>query len=374
LQGLLPIDPNLAVYAAYWYRGVSCNPAAIYTEAQRLAPQVHGVWVVRAQSADSIPPGVPHVVEGSRAYYRLLARAKYLINNVNFPDFIRKRPGQVHVQTHHGTPIKTMGLDEKNYPAGERNNYRALLRRSDRWDFSVSANAFSTQVWERAYPSSYESLETGYPRNDRLARADEAQVAAARTALGIGPDETVVLYMPTFRPEPMSLPAFDPAALAAVLGPRSRILVRGHYLTDDRFAPSEQVHDVFSHPVVEDLYLAADMLISDYSSAIFDYAVLDRPILLYVPDWAEYRAQRGAVLDIVANAPGPVTHTFGELESLLRDGRQTEGADLRQAFRERFCAWEDGHAAERVVRRVFLGEPAATMPGHLSPDSRSLTG
>lgn len=359
-QRLLPVDDGLALYAAYWYRGVACNPAAVYEAAQRLAPGVRGVWMVRPESAGAIADGTPYVLDGSRAGFRALARARYLVNNVNFPNYLRKRAGQVYLQTHHGTPIKTMGLDQQYYPAGEGLDYEAMLRRCDAWDFSVTANAFSTQMWERQYPCRFEALETGYPRNDRLATAGPAQAAAARAALGIAPDRFVVLYVPTFRPEPMTLPAFDPQRVAQALGPRGLVLVRGHYLTDDRFAAGEQVRDVYDHPVVEDLYLAADVLVGDYSSAIFDFAVLDRPIVLYAPDWAEYRRNRGVVLDVVAQPPGPVVREFDELVTLLREGRQAEGAALRAAFRERFCAWEDGHAAERVVRRVFLGEQANT--------------
>ncbi|WP_144123032.1 bifunctional glycosyltransferase/CDP-glycerol:glycerophosphate glycerophosphotransferase [Catellatospora sichuanensis] len=355
LQRRLPLEENLAGYAAYWYREVSCNPAAVEQAARRLAPHVRGVWVIGRDAVGAVPAGTAHVVEGSRAYYRLLGRAKYLVNNVNFPDFVRKRPGQVHLQTHHGTPVKAMGLDEQHHPAGEKHNFAALLRRSDRWDFSVSANAHSTEVWERVYPCAFESLETGSPRNDRLARAGAAESAAARAALGVPEDETVVLYMPTSRPEPLTLPPFDPAALAAALGPRARVLVRGR-LVPGVDSPDPRVQDVSAYPVVEDLYLAADILVSDYSSVIFDFAVLDRPIVLYVPDWAEYRAARGASLDVIEHAPGPVAGSFAELVSLLGEGRANAWSERRAAFRDRFCAWEDGHAAERVVRRVFLGE------------------
>jgi CDP-glycerol glycerophosphotransferase len=355
LQLRLPLDPNLAGYAAYWYREVSCNPAAVEQAARGLAPHMRGVWVVGRDATGAVPAGAAHVVEGSRPYYRLLARAKYLVNNVNFPDFVRKRPGQVHLQTHHGTPVKAMGLDGQHYPAGARHNFAALLRRCDRWDFSVSANAHSTEVWDRAYPCAFEALETGYPRNDRLALAGAAESAAAREALGIPADETVVLYMPTSRPEPGRLPAFDAPALAAALGPHGRVLVRGRHVAAAS-GSSDQVQDVSGHPAVEDLYLAADIMVTDYSSAMFDFAVLDRPIVLYAPDWAQYRAARGTELDVLAHAPGPVVRSLPELLSLLRDGRAGEQSERRRAFRERFCAWDDGHAAERVVRRVFLGE------------------
>ncbi|MEU5527647.1 bifunctional glycosyltransferase family 2 protein/CDP-glycerol:glycerophosphate glycerophosphotransferase [Micromonospora chersina] len=361
-----PLDPTLAVYAAYWYRGYACNPAAIYAAARRLAPQVRGVWIVRRDRVDVLPPGVEYVVAGTRDYYRVLARARWLVNNVNFPDFVRKRPGSVHVQTHHGTPVKVMGLDQQRYPVGAVGmDFTKLLDRMDRWDYSVSANSFSTQMWERAYPADYTTLEVGYPRNDRLALATAEDCRKARADLGIGPEEYVVLYAPTHREHlPGWRPPFDPDRMRDVLGPSGRLLMRSHYFHDRerqlRGASDGAVLDVSTYERVEDLYLVADVLVTDYSSAMFDYAVLDRPIVVYAPDWDAYRVARGVYFDLLAEPPGAVAVDFPGLLDVFRGGavRGAEAEQARQRFRKRFCALDDGHAAERVVRRVFLDEPA----------------
>lgn len=148
VQLRLPIDDNLAVYAAYWFRGVSCNPAAIAGKAAELAPQVKSVWVVGRGREKTVPPGTGYVVAGTPAYYRAIARARYLINNVNWPNRLVKRPGTTHVMTHHGTPLKMMGMDQLDHPAGIRDqNFEAQMRRADRWDFSVTANAHTTIAW-----------------------------------------------------------------------------------------------------------------------------------------------------------------------------------------------------------------------------------
>ncbi|MFI6331776.1 CDP-glycerol glycerophosphotransferase family protein [Micromonospora chersina] len=360
-----PLDPTLAVYAAYWYRGYACNPAAIYAAARRLAPQVRGVWIVRRDRVDVLPPGVEYVVAGTRDYYRVLARARWLVNNVNFPDFVRKRPGSVHVQTHHGTPVKVMGLDQQRYPVGAVGmDFTKLLDRVDRWDYSVSANSFSTQMWERAYPADYTTLEVGYPRNDRLALATAEDCRKARADLGIGPDEYVVLYAPTHREHlPAWRPPFDPDRMRDVLGPSGRLLMRSHYFHDRerqlRGASDGAVLDVSTYDRVEDLYLVADVLVTDYSSAMFDYAVLDRPIVVYAPDWDAYRVARGVYFDLLAEPPGAVAVDFPGLLDVFRGGavRGAEAEQARKRFRKRFCGLDDGHAAERVVRRVFLNEP-----------------
>ncbi|WP_326561289.1 bifunctional glycosyltransferase/CDP-glycerol:glycerophosphate glycerophosphotransferase [Micromonospora sp. NBC_01796] len=361
----LPIDRSLALYAAYWYRGYACNPAAIHAKAGELAPHIRGVFVVRRDRVSSLPPGVQYVVAGTPAYYRALARAKWLINNVNFPDFVVKRPGSVHIQTHHGTPVKVMGLDQQRYPTGAVGmEFPKLLRRIDRWDFSISSNTFSTQMWDRAYPANYVALNTGYPRNDRLANATADEVAAIRSDLGFAPDDLVVLYAPTHREHlPGYRPPFDPTEFVEALGPHGRLLMRSHYFHDRDVAAevsaSGRVRDVSAHPSVEDLYLAADVLVTDYSSAMFDYGTLDRPIVIYAPDWDAYRLARGVYFDVTAEPPGAVATSFPDLLDLFRAGAvdNDASAKARAHFRARFCVLDDGRAAERVVRRTLLGEP-----------------
>jgi CDP-glycerol glycerophosphotransferase (TagB/SpsB family) len=368
-----PLDPDLAVFAAYWYRGYACNPRAICEKLAELVPRVRAVWVVAPEHAAAMPPGVDHVIAGSRAYYRLIARATYLVNNVNFPDELVKRTGTVHLQTHHGTPVKTMGLDLRHaFVAGRRLDFDRLLRRVARWDYSVSANAFSTKEWKRAYPGGYESLETGYPRNDALVNATEADVERIRGELGIGPGRRAVLYAPTHREYLRDyVPTADLARLAGELGPDSVIMVRVHYFYEDDLELEEQVRagrvlDVSAHPSVEELCLAADVLVTDYSSLLFDYAVLDRPIVVHAPDWDAYRTLRRTYFDLLAEPPGVVTRSDDELVDAFRSGAVADerAARLRAAFRARFCSLEDGRASERVVRRVWLGEsePAPAPP------------
>jgi CDP-glycerol glycerophosphotransferase len=364
----MPVDRSLALYAAYWYRGVSCNPAAIAAKAAELAPHLRHIWVVNSARAASLPPGTDHVVAGSFAYYRALARARFLVNNVNWPNRMVKRRGTSHVMTHHGTPLKKMGADQVDHPAAVRDpDFKGQMRRADRWDFSVTSNAHTTVAWASAYPCSYETLEVGYPRNDRLALATPADSAAAREKLGLAADRRVVLYVPTHREWlPPGRQVLDVERLAAALGPDTVLLVREHYFAvpADAAAPSPtadgRIVDVSGHPVVEDLYLAADVLLTDYSSAMFDFAVLDRPIVVFAPDWPVYRDIRGTYFDLPAEPPGAVATDYAALVALFSGGGYADerSTAARAAFRARFCSLDDGHAAERVVRRVFLdGNP-----------------
>ncbi|MGY5631546.1 bifunctional glycosyltransferase/CDP-glycerol:glycerophosphate glycerophosphotransferase [Streptomyces sp. UC1A3] len=365
-----PLDPGLVVYCAYWGRGYTCNPAAIHAKARELAPHLRSVFLVEADQAHTVPKDVDHAVIGSRRCWEVLARATYLVNNANFAEGVVKRPGSVHLQTQHGTPLKTMGVDQSTYPvvAAASGSFTKLLGRVDRWDYNLSANRHSTRMWERAYPGSYEQLEYGYPRNDVYCTATAEDVARVRRALGVPEGSTAVLYAPTHRDweAGFGAGALDLEAFCEAAGEDVVVLLRAHYFYDrgGRSAPSGRVIDVTAHRSAEDVCLAADALVTDYSSIMFDYANLDRPIVVYADDWEVYRETRGVYFDLMAAPPGPVARTPEELARIFRDGSWAgpESTALRAAFRERFCEFDDGRAAERVVRRVLLGEPPETLP------------
>ncbi|MET9500068.1 bifunctional glycosyltransferase family 2 protein/CDP-glycerol:glycerophosphate glycerophosphotransferase [Streptomyces sp. NPDC006552] len=377
-----PIDENLAVYSAYWDRGVACNPAAIYHKAKELAPHIHGVWVVRPSEVANVPEGVDYVVTRSPRYWEVMARAKYLVNNVNFANEIVKRPGQIHLQTHHGTPLKQMGIDQQRFPAAAKNmSFHQMLKRVDRWDYSLSSNQHSTEIWERVYPCAFENVDSGYPRNDVYFQATGEDVARIRAELGIAEGQTALLYCPTVRDYQKGfIPRLDLERLCNELGPDFVVLVRAHYFygADPQLQALQErglIKDVSKYPVVEDLCLAADALITDYSSIMFDYACLDRPIISYVDDWEVYSKARGVYFDLLSQkpgqTPGATATSEDELIEVFRSGAWNDerATALRAAFRERFVQYDDGHAAERAVRAVLLGQEAA--PAVIPLDQRT---
>ncbi|MGW0944420.1 bifunctional glycosyltransferase/CDP-glycerol:glycerophosphate glycerophosphotransferase [Streptomyces sp. NPDC002623] len=361
IQLRLPLRADRAVFAAYWGRGHGCNPGALEAAFRTFAPQVRTAWIARPEHQPAVPPGPRRVRPGTAAYWTALARSKYLVNNVNFDRRLVKRPGQVFVQTQHGTPLKHMGLDLQERPAAARDmDFARLLGGVDKWDYVLSANRHTTLTWERVYPGRYETLEYGYPRNDVFQQATSADVARLRESLGIPRDTIAVLYAPTHRDyRRVQRSHLDLERLLRRLGPRFVILARAHYWQEApplREVPG--VIDVSDHPSVESLCLASDALVTDYSSLMFDYANLDRPIVIHADDWEAYEAARGTYFDLRAFPPGAVARSEDELIDIFATGhwRGSRSAQLRAAFRERFCPHDDGRAAERVVRRVVLGE------------------
>ncbi|MEY9997804.1 glycosyltransferase involved in cell wall biosynthesis/CDP-glycerol glycerophosphotransferase (TagB/SpsB family) [Streptomyces sp. V4I8] len=380
------LDPNLAVYSAFSHKGVIGDPAAIYHKAREIAPHIRGVWVVRdKRQAELVPEDIATVLLDSAEYRRVTGRAKYFINNVNWPGTLTKRPGSVHIHTHQGTPLKYMAADLLTKPGARHGfNVPKMLWRADRWDYSLVANRHSELVWERAYPCHFTSARTGSPRNDVLVNAGPEAVEAARARFGVPAGHTVVLYAPTRRDYRRGghVDRIDLARFARDLGTGHTLVVRLHPSLANGTARGMGLADLHrrgvlidatDEPHVEEVMLAADVLVTDYSALMFDYANLDRPIVIHADDWGAYAASRGAYFDITADAPGHVSCSYRELAWLFASGtwRDGESARLRAGFRERFCEFDDGRAAERVVRTLMLRQNGETLepPFAQLPDS-----
>ncbi|UXY27908.1 bifunctional glycosyltransferase/CDP-glycerol:glycerophosphate glycerophosphotransferase [Streptomyces sp. HUAS TT20] len=375
LHSRRPLDPDLAMYAAFSHQGVLGDPAAVYRKAREIAPHIRGVWVVRdEEQAAQLPPDVEHVLLDTPRCHAVAARAKFFVSNTIWPATLPKRPGSVDIHTHQGTPLKYMGADLLGKPGARHGvDVPYMLRRADRWDYSLVANRHSELVWERAYPCHFTSVRTGSPRNDVLVDPAEDAGAAFRFRYGIPDDHRVVLYAPTRRDYCRGghVDRVDLARFATDLGEDCTLVVRLHPALATgpaRGMGLAELHrrgvvvDATDEPHVEEVMLASDVLVTDYSALMFDYANLDRPIVVHADDWDAYTASRGAYLDITAEAPGHVSRSYRELAWLFTSGawRDEESARLRAQFRARFCEFDDGRAAERVVRTLLLGE---TVPG-----------
>ncbi|GGT48217.1 bifunctional glycosyltransferase/CDP-glycerol:glycerophosphate glycerophosphotransferase [Streptomyces coeruleorubidus] len=361
VQRCLPLRADRAVFTAYDGRGHSCNPGALESAFRDLAPHIRTAWIARPEHHHTIPPGTRRLVPGTAAYWTALARSAYLVTNTAFDHRLVKRRGQTLIQTGQGTPLGHIGLDLQERPAAARGrDFARLLKGVDQWDYVLSANRHTTLTHERVHPGRYTTLEYGYPRNDVFRTATEADVARLRASLGIPEGTVAILYAPTHRDYRRSQRhALDLQRIVRRLGPRFLVLARAHHAYDAPLTSTcGRVVDVSDHPSVESLCLASDALVTDYSSLMFDYANLDRPIVIHADDWEAYEAARGTYFDLRSFPPGAVARGEDELIDIFATGhwRGSRSAQLRSAFRERFCTYDDGRAAERVVRRVVLGE------------------
>ena len=364
----LPLQDDLVLFESFLGKGYAGNPRYIYEALREMRPDLRCVWAYTGSA--SIPGDPQRVARGSAEYYRLLAQAKYRVNNIMFAAHGRK-PETRYLQTWHGTPLKRLGRDIEVAGPGsiDPTRFEAESRESAVWTTLLSGNGYSSGIFRRAFGYPGEMLEAGYPLTDPLLDPGLDREAIA-TRLGLPAGHRFVLYAPTWRDHrPVGHWRFDfdlqldLAAVAAVLEPDQILLVRAHHLVaaglDEATLPPN-VRNVSHVDDATDLCAIADVLVTDYSSLFFDYAVTGRPILFYCYDLELYASQvRGFYLDPETDLPGPVARDTGQLLELLRDlpAVQARHAARYAGFRERFCAWNDGQAARRVVQAFFGAAP-----------------
>jgi len=353
---------HAALFESYNGRGVSDSVLAIYNELVSRGTDLQMFWTVTDLN-NEVPAGATPLLIHSEDWIDALHNSRYLINNNNFPFYYRKHADQVYIQTWHGTPLKRIG---DHVPATNLSlPYRQLMmREAHYWDVLIAQNDFAAQILPEAFGYPGAVLNVGYPRNDDLAGDDhDLRRKKIRDSLGLADGQTAVLYAPTWRDNASVSTGYarvsylDFQMTRAALGNDSKILLRGHsntahYQTSVPFG----VIDVTSMLDVNDLILASDLLITDYSSVMFDYCVTGKPILYLAPDLEEYRDEvRGFYLDLKEISPGPICDDNASLRTVLEDldAVKREYAHRYRTFVRTFAPRDDGHAARRVVDAVF---------------------
>ncbi|MGZ4442867.1 MAG: CDP-glycerol glycerophosphotransferase family protein [Nocardioidaceae bacterium] len=348
-----PSYDTTVVLESFHGRSVGDNPGAIGRELLARDLGLDLVWVVD-DPALVLPEGTRPVARRSRAWYDVLAHARGYVANAAAPYFFEKRPGQHHLQTWHGTPLKRIGEDRGPGDFQTWRHRRRVAGQAARWDAMVSPSRYCSDIFRTAFRYDGPFLEVGYPRNDALLTDEGALRQRTRERLGLADADRVVLYAPTWREyvgvrdaKPLYL---DAERLTAKL-PDAMVLIRGHYNSTgqaDVFAGHPRIRDVTRYPDIADLFLAADALVTDYSSVMFDFALTDKPVVLLVPDLAQYRdVERGFYFELEDRAPGPLVDSTDAVARALR-GPDRHAAQ-RAAFREEFCPFDDGRASARVV-------------------------
>lgn len=367
-----PRIKHLVIFESFHGKRYSDNPRAIYEYMKDHFSEYKLIWSV---DKDSVPlfeeMGVPYIKRFTVKWLLTFPRAQYWVNNVRYPKWMERPKDTIYIQTWHGTPLKKLGLDieEVHMPDTDTKQYHEnFIAESNNWSYLVAPNPYTHDILARAFHFNGSMIDSGYPRNDVLQHEDLSKISKIRQSLNIPDDKKVVLYAPTWRDDQFFKKGkykfqfqFDIQKLKEQYGDDFVLLARMHYLVSENFdfrQYGDFIKDVSDYYDIADLYLISDLLITDYSSVFFDYAILNRPIIFYMYDLEDYRDRlRGFYIDIEADAPGKIVQNekdlFEEIGRALQEGHYSQTQfDL---FRKKFCVWEDGHAAEKVVNRVFKG-------------------
>lgn len=289
----------------------------------------------------------------SKKYYKLLATAKYLFNDICFDWKYIKQPGQIYVNTWHGTPLKTIGFDVEKEKYVMGNIQRNLMMA----DYLTSPSDYFTDRMLHAYhidklfPGTV--LHSGYPRNSVF--FDQPLREKTRAALGLGQRQMIV-YMPTWRgshadPTQGNVLQQHLAELDTLLSDDQVFYVKLHNM-DRQCVQLENFAHIQDFPSQMECYqvlAAADCLVTDYSSVFFDFANSGRKIILFTYDKAEYFAQRGVYFSM-DTLPFPQVATPQDLAAELR----TSIAYDDSLFRETYCTYDTQSSAADIAAHIFM--------------------
>ena len=342
---------NSILFESFQGKVIGDNPYAIFAEVLTRNPSFELLFTVNSKT--KAPEGTRGVRHGSISWLKALATSKVLVNNTNFPGYFRKRPGQTYIQTWHGTPLKRLGRDIVDVvPTGSY--LRMMDREASFWDYLVSPSAYCSEIFPTTFGYKGIILETGYPRNDILIN-QVSKRDLIRRSLGIADGQQVVLYAPTWRDSQRTATGnWKPVNfLPGSLGDNVTVLFRGHTNTHSAHSPqvARGTIDVTNYKNVAELYLAADVLVTDYSSSMFDFSVTGKPMIFLAPDFDDYVAKRGFYFDFEQLAPGPILRDASFLRKSLEsiDSQKAEYEQRYEAWQKKFNKQEDGLASKRVV-------------------------
>lgn len=367
VQRFAAVDPKLIVFESGVGKQYADSPRAIYEEIVKRNLDYKKVWIYNKNVR--FPDQDTKVVKRlSPSYFYYLAKARYWVNNQNFPSYLGKRKKTTYIQTWHGTPLKKMLFDIENVEGRDEGYVERVHKATKTWDYLISPSAYATEAFRSAFRYEGEMLEIGYPRNDIFYRSDRDQLTeSTRQRLKIPEGKKVILYAPTFRDNQTEKNnkftfelQFDFEQMKRELGNEYILLLRMHVVVSNKVDIPEEyrdfVYNASNYPDIQELYLISDILITDYSSVMFDFANMNRPILFFTYDLEMYRDQlRGFYMDFEKEAPGPLLRTSDEVTEAVKniDKVQFEYDSRYKAFYKKFCSLEDGAAASRVVDRFF---------------------
>ncbi len=370
----IPVDQKLVIFISFHGRGYSDNPRAIYEEMRRdeRFKDYRFIWFVKNHKQKNITiPGAEVKEYFSFPYFFYMSRAKYWVINCKMPMYIKKKKNQVYLQTWHGTPLKRLGHDIEApedatfYRSGA--SFEQMTRSYDidveRYNYMISPNEFCTEVFQTAFGIDRDRLiQTGYPRNDFITNASKEDVKNIKEKYNLPTDKKIILYAPTWRDNSFTRSGYTFELEAnfrkwkEVLSDEYIVVFKPHYLIVNTCSDDPELegflYSIAAEAEINELYVISDVLITDYSSVFFDYAVLNRPVYFYMYDLESYKDElRGFYLDIYKDLPGQIYED--ELNMLTDIKNQVYDYDYLETFNKRFNGEQDGNCSQKVINILF---------------------
>lgn len=348
----IPMDDKAIIFSAH-SRKYNDSPRAIY-EYMITRPEFKDYsfyWALDDTSVE-IPGNAFKIVPDTPEYFRTALKCKYWITCVNIERSLKfKRKKCVYLNTWHGIPIKTVG----NMAEGRKDYDFSHI------DYFCVSGDYEIDLYKKSFNVQPDQIiKTGLPRNDALYKTTKEEVEEIKKRLGLPLDKKLILYAPTWRDSKDGgksytiKPPMDLAKWEKMLGEKYILLFRTHPYTNKLLGVefNSFVRDYVNHPNINDLMKIADILISDYSATIFDYAILERPIISFAYDCDEYGEERGFAMDPKTEMPGGIVKTEDEVINRILDMDYEKEEAAVKAFKNKYLTY-GGQATEECVKKMF---------------------
>ncbi|KZX10826.1 CDP-glycerol glycerophosphotransferase family protein [Methanobrevibacter filiformis] len=370
---LLQTKGNVIIFESGNGRNYTGNPKYIYeyiinncnTENLKL------IWSLEDVSEEI--PGNPIKVRRTRLkylYYSIIS--KFWIFDARHPEYLIKKDQCKYIQTWHGTPLKKLGLDMNIVNMGGKTDieeYKQEFEKNTKiLDYLISQNDYSSSIFKRAFNFKGKMLEIGYPRNDVLINDNnEENILNIKNKLNIPKNKKIILYAPTWRDNKFHSEGIykfstelDFDILKKELNQDYMIIVKYHYLVRENkdHYDSDFVIIADEKTDIQELYLISDILITDYSSVMFDYSLLKKPMIFYTYDLEFYKNNlRDFYFNIYEEAPGPILETNEEIVNYIKSFN-TEEYFLKYQnkysnFIKKYNSYDDGNVSKRIVENIL---------------------
>ena len=365
------VDPNTILYESYWGRGMVDNPFAIFQfllENDKYSNLKH-VWVIDDFDVNQYSikkygayKNVSFVKFNSKEYFKYLAVAKYLVNNVTFHTAFIKKKEQVYINTWHGTPLKSMGYEMVNGNITTSNTIRNFFHA----DYLIAANDIMKDMYLRSYKLKNimpgKIIVEGYPRNDLMFHTDKEEVFRQFENYGLKIDRNkkIIMYAPTWKQSSSQQVVVDAHELIdfkkeldnLIDNDQYQLLIKPHQFVYNAIKDKKEYQGLLIPSTIDtnEILSVVDILISDFSSIFFDYMALERPILFYITNLEEYAEKRGLSMDI-KDLPGPIGKQITEIADFINDidNIKKEYKGKYDRMKEMICPFDDGNVTSRVV-------------------------
>ncbi|WP_139028040.1 CDP-glycerol glycerophosphotransferase family protein [Listeria grayi] len=355
------------IFESFFGKQYSDSPKVIYEylKKHKLFKEKQLIWVVKSGFEKEFEDlDLICVRRNSLKWLFYLATSSYWVNNIRMPNWVYKSNRTTYLQTWHGTPIKKLGLDIEHVTMPGTNTakyHRNFVEATSKWDYMIAQNDYAAKIFEEAFHLEQEKILTmGYPRNEELTKVDEQENQRIKERLHLPQDKKIILFAPTWRDnqnykrgEYIGEILFDLEKMYEALHKDYILLIKWHYLISDKMViPEKYQHFAFKPPQhinINELFKISDVLVTDYSSVMFDFANLDRKILFHIPDYEEYKSDtRGLYFDLTKTFP---LSTSFRTKDLIRNILNEENESA--AFFEQLCYLDKRHPTEKIVNKVF---------------------